>query len=181
MPWREANASAVGCGKHHVLLVRLHHHRIHDIHHKDGAIDSRVDGAMDIADDMRSDVERDIHGAGGEEGVAEEEDHTDDEVDDRNREKLELEGGLEVLRVIPMLVVDLLNLGQGETNSLEAALSVHFEEEFAAGEAVVDAVVEGDRIVEPDLLMDVDDAHIVHSIDAHTVLHGHMPPHNLRK
>mmetsp|Transcript_904 Transcript_904/g.1905 ORF Transcript_904/g.1905 Transcript_904/m.1905 type:complete len:137 (-) Transcript_904:804-1214(-) len=136
---------------------------------------------MDIADDMRSDVERDIHGAGGEEGVAEEEDHTDDEVDDRNREKLELEGGLEVLRVIPMLVVDLLNLGQGETNSLEAALSVHFEEEFAAAEAVVDAVVEGDRIVEPDLLMDVDDAHIVHSIDAHTVLHGHMPPRNLRK
>lgn len=143
-------------------------------------VDSHVDGVVDDADDRASDFERGIHGAGGEEGEEEDVEDTGDEVDDQNREKLEREVELEVLHASPMLVVDLLGLGKDEINFPEAELFVHFEEGFEV-EAAADAVVEADRIVVPDLLMGVDDAHTFHNIDAHTVLHGHMPPRNLQR
>lgn len=170
----------VGLCKHHVLLVRSYHNRIHDNRRTDDAVDNHCDGSVDVADDKGSDVAWNIRGAGGEEEVGEV-GRTDDEVDDQNHEKMEPEGGSEVHHANPMLVDDLLDLGHDETDFPEVVLSVHFEEEFEVVEAAVDAVVEDDRIVVRDLLMDVGDAHIVHNIDAHTLLHGHMPPRNLQR
>jgi len=137
------------------------------------------------ADDAANDVGRDIHGvgdAGDDFGGEEAGGGIDDEGDDQNREKLEPKVGLEVHRASPILVagLPLLDLDGIEFLSFpEAELIVRFEE-VSEGETGV-AAAEVDRIAAQDPLMGVDDAHDVHNIGVHTLLHGHKPLRNSRR